>query len=94
MAFKPLNGRVLVERVRADEVSEGGIYIPETAKEVPMQGTVIALGEGWYENGVFVPTKLKVGDKVLFGRYAGSEIQIDGREQLILLEPDIFGTVD
>ena len=92
MNFECLNGRVLVELIYEDEVSPGGIYIPEQAKERPVRGRVVALGEGYYlESGEYVKTRLKVGDVVYFGRYAGSEIKIDGHDYNIIIEQDVFG---
>lgn len=92
MRLQPINDRLLVEPIFGNDVSDGGIYIPPSAKETPMRGRVAFVGEGGYlESGQFRKTQLKVGDEVLYGRYAGSEINIDGKGYLILVEADIFG---
>jgi chaperonin GroES len=87
----PLHDRVLVRRVEEAETVRGGIIIPDTAKEKPQEGVVVAVGTGRYEKGQTVPLAVKKGDRVLFGKYAGSEIKIDGEELLILKEDEIFG---
>ena len=94
MHFTPLNDRVLVELVHADEVTSSGLFIPESAKEKPNHGRVVAVGEGGYINGQFRPTALKVGDTILFGKFAGSLIKLDGSEYLILMEDDVFGKLE
>jgi len=95
MKFRPLHDRVLVRRVEADEKTAGGIIIPDTAKEKPQQGKVIAAGKGKVgDNGKVTPLDVKVGDTVLFGKYSGSEIKIDGEEHLIMREEDILGVVE
>jgi chaperonin GroES len=87
----PLGERVLVRRVTDQETVRGGIIIPDTAKEKPQEGVVVAVGTGRYDKGQHVPMSVKDGDRVLFGKYAGSEIKIDGEEFLILKEEEIFG---
>ena len=90
MAFRPLGDRVLVRRVEEEEKTKGGIIIPDTAKEKPQEGEVIAVGAGKREKGERVPLDVNVGDRVLFGKYSGSEIKIDGEELLILREEEIL----
>ena len=93
--FRPLHDRVVVKRVEEDKKSKGGIIIPETAQEKPMQGEVVAVGPGGRtESGMLVPIDVKAGDIVLFGKWSGSEIKIDGVEFLIMKESDILGVVD
>ncbi|MEL0021929.1 MAG: co-chaperone GroES [Rickettsiales bacterium] len=93
--FKPLHDRVLIRRVADDEKTAGGIIIPDTAKEKPMQGEVLAVGAGYKEDdGTVRPLDVKEGDRVLFGKWAGTEITIDGEELTILKESDIFGIVE
>ncbi len=87
----PLHDRILVRRVEEAETVRGGIIIPDTAKEKPQEGVVVAVGTGRHEKGHTVPLAVKEGDRVLFGKYAGSEIKIDGEELLILKEEEIFG---
>ncbi len=87
----PLHDRVLVRRVAEAETVRGGIIIPDTAKEKPQEGVVVAVGTGRYEKGQTIPLAVKEGDHVLFGKYAGSEIKIDGEELLILKEDEVFG---
>jgi chaperonin GroES len=87
----PLHDRVLVRRVAEMETVRGGIIIPDTAKEKPQEGVVVAVGTGRYEKGQTIPLAVREGDRVLFGKYAGSEIKIDGEELLILKEDEIFG---
>lgn len=91
--FKPLGDRVLVQADEAEEKTSSGIIIPDTAKEKPQQGTVIAVGAGKVENGNKIDMSVKKGDKVLYGKYAGTEITLDGEEYLIMRESDILGTV-
>ena len=92
MKFKPLHDRVLVERVEQDEKSAGGIIIPDTAQEKPMEGKVIAIGSGTRsEDGKITPLDVKAGDKVLFGKWSGTEVTIDGTEMIIMKESDIMG---
>jgi chaperonin GroES len=92
MRFRPLHDRVVVKRIDAEEKSAGGIIIPDTAKEKPSQGEVIAGGRD--EAGKLVPIDVKVGDRVLFGKWSGTEVKIDGQELLIMKESDIMGIID
>ena len=95
MNFRPLHDRVLVKRIEAEEKSAGGIIIPDTAKEKPSQGEVIAVGPGGRdESGKLVPIDLRVGDRVLFGKWSGTEVKIDGEELIIMKESDIMGVLD
>ncbi|MBX6426258.1 MAG: co-chaperone GroES [Variibacter sp.] len=92
MKFRPLHDRVVVKRIEAEEKTAGGIIIPDTAKEKPQQGEVIAVGPGGRdESGKLIPLDVKVGDRVLFGKWAGTEVKIDGVEYLIMKESDIMG---
>ena len=94
MAIKPLSDRVLVLRIEEEEKTSGGIIIPDTAKEKPQEGKVIADGPGKAdENGKILPMAVKKGDRILFGKYSGNEIQIDGVEHLIMREDDILGII-
>ena len=94
MKVKPLQDRILVKRVDEKETIKGGIIIPDTAKEKPQEGHVIAVGSGKLdENGKRIPMEVKVGDKVLFGKYSGNEIKIDEVEHVILREDDILGII-
>jgi chaperonin GroES len=95
MQFRPLHDRVLVRRIDAEEKSAGGIIIPDTAKEKPSQGEVVAVGPGGRDDsGKLVPIDLQIGDRVLFGKWSGTEVKIDGEELLIMKESDIMGMVD
>ena len=95
MKVKPLSDRVLVLRIEEDEKTSGGIIIPDTAKEKPQEGKVVAAGPGKLdENGKRIPMSVKKNDRVLFGKYAGTEIQIDGVEHIIMREDDILGIVE
>ncbi len=95
MKIRPLQDRVIVKRVDEEEKTAGGIIIPDTAKEKPMEGEVVAVGNGKVlENGTKVPLDLKAGERVLFGKYAGTEIKIDGVEHLIMREDDILGIIE
>jgi chaperonin GroES len=95
MQFRPLHDRVAVRRIDAEEKSAGGIIIPDTAKEKPSQGEVIAVGPGGRdEAGNLAPLDVKVGDTVLFGKWSGTEVKIDGRNLLIMKESDILGVVE
>jgi chaperonin GroES len=95
MKFRPLHDRVLVRRVDAEERSRGGVIIPDTAKEKPMQGEVIAVGPGARdENGKLQPLDVKAGDRILFGKWSGTEAKIDGEELLIMKESDIMGVLE
>ncbi|MBV8536371.1 MAG: co-chaperone GroES [Alphaproteobacteria bacterium] len=94
MKFRPLHDRVLVKALEGEEKTKGGIIIPDTAKEKPMQGKVIAAGPGSRdENGKLVPMGVKVGDKVLYGKWSGTEVKIEGEDLLIVKEADILGIV-
>jgi chaperonin GroES len=95
MKLKPLHDRVVVKRVESEEKTAGGIIIPDTAKEKPMQGEVIAVGSGARnENGALVPLDVKAGDIVLFGKWSGTEVKLEGQELLIMKESDILGIVE
>jgi chaperonin GroES len=96
MKVRPLADRVLVRRLEDEiEKSKGGIIIPDTAKEKPQQGKIIAVGKGRKnEDGTIVPLDVKVGDRILFGKYAGSEIKLEGEEHLIMREEDILGVLE
>ena len=95
MKFRPLHDRVVVRRIEAEEKSTGGIIIPDTAKEKPSQGQVIAVGPGGRdESGKLIPIDVKEGDRVLFGKWSGTEVKIDGEELLIMKESDIMGIID
>ena len=95
MTIRPLQDRILVKRVNEEEKSKGGIIIPDTAKEKPQQGKVIAVGKGKVlEDGTQRPLDVKAGDTVLFGKYAGTEVKIDGEEHLILREDDVLGVIE
>jgi chaperonin GroES len=95
MKFRPLHDRVVVRRLEGEEKTKGGIIIPDTAKEKPQEGEIIAAGPGARdENGKLVPLDVKAGDKVLFGKWSGTEVKIDGEELLIMKESDIMGVVE
>ena len=95
MKFRPLHDRVVVSRVEEDNKTAGGIIIPDTAKEKPMQGEVVAVGPGARDDtGKVVPLDVKAGDRVLFGKWSGTEVTIDGTELLIMKESDILGVLD
>lgn len=95
MAIRPLQDRIIVKRLEEEEKTKGGIIIPDTAKEKPLEGSVIAVGNGRIlEDGKVRPLDIKKGDKVLFGKYAGTEIKIDGVEHLILREEDVLAVID
>lgn len=94
MNLTPLHDRIIVKASQAEEVTKGGIYIPDTAKEKPMQGEVIAVGKGkTAEDGKLIPMQISVGDKVLYGKYSGTEVTIDSEEYLIMRESDIFAII-
>jgi chaperonin GroES len=94
MNFRPLHDRVVVRRITAEEKTAGGIIIPDTAKEKPMEGEIIAVGPGARdEQGHIVPLDVKAGDRVLFGKWSGTEVKLDGEELLIMKESDIMGIV-
>ena len=95
MKIKPLQDRVIVKRIEEEETSKGGIIIPDSAKEKPQEGRVIAIGKGKVdEHGKTTPMDVKVNDRVLFGKYSGTEINIDDEEHLIMREEDILGVID
>lgn len=94
MAFKPLHDRVLVRRVESDEKTKGGLIIPDSAKEKPAEGEVVATGEGARkDSGELIAPSVKAGDRVLFGKWSGTEVTIDGAELLIMKESDILGII-
>jgi chaperonin GroES len=95
MKFRPLHDRVVVRRLEEEQKTKGGIIIPDTAKEKPSQGEVIAVGPGGRdEAGKLIPIDVKVGDRVLFGKWSGTEVKIDGQELLIMKESDIMGVIE
>jgi chaperonin GroES len=95
MKIRPLNDRVLVKRLKEEEVTKGGIIIPDSAKEKPAEGEVMAVGAGKLDDkGVRAPMEVKVGNKVLFSKYGGTEVKIDGESYLIMREDDILGVVE
>jgi len=95
MKFRPLHDRVVVKRVAEEEKTKGGIIIPDTAKEKPMEGEIVAVGPGGRdENGKLVPLDVKAGDRILFGKWSGTEIKLDGTEYLIMKESDIMGILE
>ena len=95
MAFRPLHDRVLVRRVESEEKTKGGIIIPDTAKEKPIEGEVLAVGNGARdESGKVHPLDVKAGDRILFGKWSGTEVKIDGEDLLVMKESDIMGIVD
>src|SRR5216110_1446563 len=95
MKFRPLHDRVLIRRVDPEGKTTGGIIIPDTAQEKPMEGEVVAVGPGARdENGAVVPLDVKAGDRILFGKWSGSEIKLDGKDLLIMNETDIMGVID
>lgn len=95
MKIKPLHDRVIVKRMEEEEKTKGGIIIPDTAKEKPVEGEVVAAGDGKVtEDGKKLPLEVKKGDRILFGKYAGTEINIDGEEHLIMKEDDIIALVE
>jgi len=95
MKIRPLHDRIIVKRVEEEEKTKGGIIIPDSAKEKPMEGKVIAAGKGKVlEDGKIQPMDVKVGDRVLFGKYSGTEVKIDGEEHLIMREDDILGVIE
>ena len=92
--IRPLHDRVIVKRIAEEETTKGGIIIPDTAKEKPQEGKVIAVGQGKHDDGKVVPLDVKAGDKILFGKYAGTEIKLGGEDHLILREDDILGIIE
>ena len=93
MAFRPLHDRVLVRRLEAEEKTAGGIIIPDSAQEKPSEGEVVAVGQGIREEGAFVELDVKPGDKILFGKWSGTEIKLNGEDLLIMKESDIMGVI-
>jgi chaperonin GroES len=95
MKFRPLHDRVVVRRIESDERTAGGIIIPDTAKEKPQEGEVIAVGPGARdESGKLIPLDLKAGDRILFGKWSGTEVKIDGQDYLIMKESDVMGVIE
>jgi chaperonin GroES len=94
MKIRPLQDRVIVKRVKEEEKTKGGIIIPDTAKEKPIEGEVIAVGPGKVEDGKRIELTVKAGDRVLFGKYSGTEVKLEGVEHLILREDDILGVLE
>lgn len=95
MKIRPLQDRVIVKRIQEEDKTKGGIIIPDTAKEKPQEGKVVAVGKGKAnEDGKVVPLDVKVNDRILFGKYSGSEINMDGEEHLIMREEDILGVIE
>ncbi|WP_341789443.1 co-chaperone GroES [Rickettsia endosymbiont of Polydrusus tereticollis] len=95
MSFKPLYDRIAIKPIQQEEKTAGGIIIPDTAKEKPMQGEVVAVGKGSRgEKGELHPLELKVGDKVLYGKWAGTEVKIDGKDLIIMKESDVMGVIN
>jgi chaperonin GroES len=95
MTFRPLHDRVLVRRIEAEEKTAGGIIIPDTAKEKPQEGEVIAIGPGARdESGKLVPLDVKAGDRILFGKWSGTEIKLNGEDLLIMKESDVMGVIE
>lgn len=92
--IRPLQDRVIVKRVKEEDKTKGGIIIPDTAKEKPIEGEVIAVGPGKLEDGKRIELSVKAGDRVLFGKYAGTEVKLEGEEHLILREDDILGIIE
>jgi chaperonin GroES len=92
--IRPLHDRVIVKRVQEEEKTKGGIIIPDTAKEKPQEGEVIAVGPGKQEDGKVIAPDVKAGDRILFGKYSGTEIKLDGEERLIMREDDILGVIE
>src|SRR6187431_2311906 len=95
MGFRPLHDRILVRRIEAEEKTSGGIIIPDTAKEKPQEGEVLAIGPGTRDDsGKLVELDVKVGDRILFGKWSGTEIKLDGQDLLIMKESDVMGVID
>jgi chaperonin GroES len=95
MRFRPLHDRVVIRRLEQEDRSAGGIIIPETAQEKPMQGEVVAVGPGnRSEDGKLTPLDVEAGDKILFGKYSGTEVKVDGEDLVIMRESDIMGVID
>ena len=95
MKFRPLHDRVVVRRVESEEKTVGGIIIPDTAREKPQEGEIIAVGPGGRdENGKLIPLDVKAGDRILFGKWSGTEVKIDGEDYLIMKESDVMGVIE
>jgi chaperonin GroES len=94
MHVRPLHDRVIVKRIEGEERTKGGIIIPDTAKEKPQEGKVLAVGKGRRDDGKVTPLDVKAGDRVLFGKYSGTEVVLDGEEHLIMREEDILGVIE
>src|SRR5712692_4217624 len=94
LKIRPLHDRVIVKRIEEEEKTKGGIIIPDTAKEKPQEGRVVAVGPGKHEDGKVIPLGVKAGDKILFGKYSGTEIKLNGEEHLIMREEDILGIIE
>jgi chaperonin GroES len=94
MKFRPLHDRVVVRRIEQEEKTAGGIIIPDTAKEKPQEGEILAVGPGAREDGKLVALDVKVGDRVLFGKWSGTEVKLDGKELIIMKESDIMGVIE
>jgi chaperonin GroES len=95
MKFRPLHDRVVIRRIEGDEKTKGGIIIPDTAKEKPQEGEVVGVGPGARdESGKLIPLEVKAGDRVLFGKWSGTEVKIDGDDLLIMKESDVMGVID
>jgi chaperonin GroES len=95
MKIRPLGDRILVKRIEEEEKSSGGIIIPDSAKEKPQEGKVVAAGKGkMLDDGKMVPLEIKEGDRILFGKYAGTEVKLDGEEHLIMREDDVLGIIE
>ena len=92
--IRPLHDRVIVKRIQEEERTKGGLIIPDTAKEKPQEGTVVAVGPGRQDDGKVISVDVKAGDRILFGKYGGTEIKLDGEEHLILREDDILGVIE
>ncbi|HXV82243.1 MAG TPA: co-chaperone GroES [Candidatus Binatia bacterium] len=92
--IRPLHDRVIVKRLEEEEKTKGGIIIPDTAKEKPQEGRVVAVGPGKQDDGKIIPLGVKAGDKILFGKYSGTDIKLDGEDHLILREDDILGVIE
>jgi chaperonin GroES len=95
MKIRPLQDRIIVKRIAEEEKTKGGIIIPDTAKEKPQEGKVVAIGKGkMTDEGKLIPLDVKVGDRILFGKYSGSEVKLDGEEHLIMREDDVLGVIE
>jgi len=90
MNFKPIGNRVVIKPVAVEEVTKGGIVLPGMAQEKPQQGEIVAVGDGIYQNGVKIPMEIKVGDKVLYGKFGGTDVKLNGEEYIIMAEQDVL----